>query len=748
MAYILAIPIDASKLEEIEVGTEIKIAAETKDGVIISQTVKLPDSGKASAKLEFKEQPGTLRVAVGPADASDNELMGLQTINFTVTARQWNDESTIRTDAVRITPHYWSLWRRWCRTFTVRGRIVCPDGSPVPGAQVCAYDVDWWWWWCSQQQLGCDTTDENGVFEMRFRHCCGWWPWWWWRQRHWHLEPSLSRQILPMLQDELKLKRLPRPSPRPDLKIFEELLAEDFGSGEIGGEIDIGGAGGGGLEGRLRELRRGLDVDSAQLGDLPQSLRTVRRDAGFDLKQLEDTRLKLIQRIPVVPKLERIRLWPWWPWTPWDDCSPDLIFRATQNCEGQNRLIVDETCWDTRWNVGQETTVTLVAKDACCIDDCDSQQECPDGDCVILSKACNILVDRIGGNPGAVAAPAGYVDPGVRDRPFAGMVPLRGLFGTGALVDFYEFEMSTDGGATFAPIPPATAGDISRAYWGPKLGDPTDIDVHHVPFSFSNIDGRRVIESREHFENNNEPGTWGAGNPRRWINNFDLLMNLKTENLLADDLYHFRLKSWQFQAATGQLINPRILPLCETEEDNNLVLRLDNRLVGPGSGHPLSTPAHPVTGVHLNTLEPDTDFDSIMIDGGVVDPCDIVDAANSKKLQIRFKAHDPDGHLYNYEILASYGENQLVNLLNRPSSVLVNSSAVQVGPSYSNALSQGATSPVWAGGIYNLSVDVAEAFPESCAYTLVLRARKRPILNCSGHYLMENRSSFSFTVMI
>ena len=744
MAYTLSIPVDASELEDFEPGTVIKVAAEMKDGSIVSQSLKLSESGKGSAKLEFKEQPGTLRVAVGPGDASDEELMGLQTINFNITPQRWREESNIKIAAVRISPHYWLLWRRWCRTFVVRGRIVCPDGSPVPGAEVCAYDVDWWWWWCSQQEVGCATTDENGAFEIKFRHCCGWWPWWWWRRRHWHLEPNLSRQILPLLQDKLKLKRLPRPSPRPDLKIFEELLGEDFAGGEIGGEINIGG----GLDGRLGGLRGGLGIDSDRFGALRQATRVLPGQSAVDLKLLEETRLKLVERIPVVPELERIRLWPWWPWRPWDDCSPDLIFRASQRCEGEQRAIVDESCWDTRWNVNQESTVTLVATDACCIDDCDSQQECPEGDCVILSKACNVLIDRIGGNPGAIATPAGYVDPGVRDRPFAGVVPLRGLFGTGALVDYYEFEMSTDGGATFAAIPPATAGNISRAYWGPKLGDPTDINVHQVAFNFSDIDGHRVIESREHFESNNEPASWGAGNPRRWINNFDLLMNLRTENLLADDLYHFRLKSWEFQQSTGHLVNPRILSLCETEQDNNLILRLDNRLVGPGSGHPLSTPSHPIAGVHLNTLEPDTDFITVMIDGNVVDPCDIVEADSSQSLQIRFKAHDPDGHLYSYEILATYGENQLVNLLNRPSSTLSNVSAAQVGPSYNSALAQGAISPIWTGGTYNLTLDVAEAFPESCAYTLLLRARKRPILNCSGHYLMENRSTFSFTVMV
>ena len=122
-----------------------------------------------------------LTVIVGPDDATDDELIGLQTINVDVPARRWGGKQELVLPAIQITPYYWFWWLRWCRTFTIRGTLRCPDGSPVPGAVVCAYDVDAWWWWWSRQQVGCATTDANGSFTMRFRWCCGWWPWWWWR---------------------------------------------------------------------------------------------------------------------------------------------------------------------------------------------------------------------------------------------------------------------------------------------------------------------------------------------------------------------------------------------------------------------------------------------------------------------------------------------------------------------------------------------------------------------------------------
>src|SRR6185295_12438249 len=124
-----------------------------------------------------------------------------------------------------ITPYFWHWWFFWCRTFTIRGRVLCPDGKPVPGAKVCAYDVDFWWWWFSQSLVGCTTTDAAGAFSLTFRWCCGFFPWWWFARRVWQIEPNIADRIQNAVHRNTKL-RLPPPNPRPDLSLFEQILAE------------------------------------------------------------------------------------------------------------------------------------------------------------------------------------------------------------------------------------------------------------------------------------------------------------------------------------------------------------------------------------------------------------------------------------------------------------------------------------------------------------------------------------------
>lgn len=705
----LEVPLDASQIEGFKPEQELKVLIQRQDGSLLSQAIRLNEKGQGTARLTFKEQPGSLRVVVGPNTASDDELLGMQTIGFNVSARQWQDRAELVLPPVRISPYYWYWWLTWCRTFTIRGRVVCPDGSPVPGAKVCAYDVDMWWWWCSTQEVGCDTTDALGTFEIEFRWCCGWWPWWWWQRRNWHLEPVLVDRILPHLQ-QLPPDQLPTPSPRPDPAMFERLLAQD---------------------GFLTQ-RPTPDVDPATL---------------------EGLRGRLLERLPAAPELEQLHLWPWWPWRPWWDCTPDIIFRVTQNCQGQEVTIVDETCADTRWNIPTSLSVGLVAKNqACCIDD----PPPPQGDCLIITHACNNLVNNIGGNPGAAAAPVGYVNPGwvasFGDRPFAGVVPITGLFGDGASADYYEFEWATNPLGPWNVMPPLAAGSFSRTYWGPQLGG-GPVDFHSVPFVAANISGQNVFESREHFEANNDPGSWGL--TRFWVSNRDLLMRWLTENIFADGTYYLRARSWSRPGYAGNLANPRILPLCDTQDDNGLALTVDNRVLVPPAAHP--HPCGPGT-VHTCTAEPDTAIVSVRINGQPAEACANVDAREGGALDIDFIAHDPDGHLAYYSLQATYGNNLAVNLLAAPGATLTPAppvgavpSAAQVGPSYGDALTlpQTAVAPTWAGGSIRLHIpDLRTAFPETCCYQLELRAYKRTIANCDGNAAHHNLSEYSLTVIV
>ena len=142
----------------------------------------------------------------------------------------------------------------------------------MPGATVCAYDVDWFWWWASKQLITGDTTDANGAFELKFKWCCGWWPWWWWKLRHWVLEPALVDRIGPVIQRDPRLARI-TPGVEPSFSGFEALLTES-----------------------------GMPPEPTP--------------AQLDPAALSAVRERLLKKLAPSPELERLRIWPWYPWHP------------------------------------------------------------------------------------------------------------------------------------------------------------------------------------------------------------------------------------------------------------------------------------------------------------------------------------------------------------------------------------------------------------------------------------------------
>ncbi|WP_322750477.1 MULTISPECIES: hypothetical protein [unclassified Frankia] len=712
--FVLVVPLDASGIEGFSPEQQVKVLVTDCGRTSVSVVADLNSDGHGQAILRLPESPAGARIHLGPSGVADEDLPGLQTMTVSLSSRLLPEAKgqVVRLEPIRIPSFYWYQWLRWCRRFTVRGRLLCPDGSPVPGATVCAYDVDWWWWWCTDQQVGCATTDVHGAFEITFTWCCGWWPWWWWARRLWRVEPGLAEKITAALGAGTDIV-LPPPQPRPTLDMFDTVLARD-------------------------------------------GVATAMPTEAVDPARLDSLRARLLERLPAVAELERLRVWPWLPWHPWWDCSPDLIFRATQSCDGQERMVLDESCLSARPDVPTTLNVTLVANDSAC---CAHRPPCGCGDaeCLVISHACGDLMATIGGNVGASPMPAGYRSPGVvstaGDRPYAGTVALHGVCGD--WMDYYEFEWSDNAGLSWHVMPAGAAGGFTLTYY-----DLPTQSWNPVSFAFTTISGRLVVESRAHYEATHSPGSWGV--TRVWVGTTDLLMNWVTAvpsaptgptALFGDGTYRLRVRAWDFVG--GDLENPRIPPLCGSDEENRVVLTLDNRMVGPGAGHPTtaSHPCGPAT-VHLCTAEPDTQIIDVRLGGEPATPCSIIRAHDGTTVDIEFLANDPDGHLAYYTLHALYGNNGVVDLLAAPSATLTRVAAAQVGPTYGDARAgataqniPAAVAPVWNGGRMRLTIaNLRDAFPQSCCYLLELRAWKRTIDSCDGSFSQGNYSVFTFTV--
>jgi hypothetical protein len=379
---------------------------------------------------------------------------------------------------------------------------------------------------------------------------------------------------------------------------------------------------------------------------------------------------------------------------------------------------------------------------------------------------CSDTSANIGGNPGAspAAATVGYENPGgavpgnpAGDRPYAGAITLSGIFGTTAAVDYYEIEYAIAPGGPWSAMPPAANGGFGRAYWTNPF--PTYVPVPFNPVTINSPDGpRNVFESRQHFEANHVIAVgWDSLN-------YNVMMQWLTQNNFSDGTYYLRLKGWTRAGYAGDLSGKRILPFCDTDKDNYVVITIDNRVVGAGSGHPIDHPCGLGT-VHVCTTEPDCNIVAVRVSGASVGPCGSIEVLTGDELlEIDLMANDPDGHLAYYTLSSNYGLNLTIPIiylgghLGLPTDLVPgpgpNAStswvapAAQVGPDYGLALAQGALAPTWNGGTVTWKGKVKDVFPETCCYQLQLWAYKRTIVSCyygfDGH---ANLSELSLTIV-
>ena len=256
----------------------VKVVVPFADGKLVEQVARLDAKGQGRVGFDFEQNPGKLQVMVGHGDACSEELTRLQTLSFDLSTRQWRNKPELVLRPVVISPFLWFWWRRWCRTFTIRGRVICADGKPVPGAQVCASDVDWWFLWSSTQQVGCATTDINGNFRSLSAGAAaggpggggaaapgGWTPAWWSGSTRSSKDPAARSP--PLLTDQ------------PSLSIFKSMLSVD------------------------------------------QQV-TTRALTAADTGALDGLRSPLLKHLPASVELESLHVWPWCPGGPGGTAPP------------------------------------------------------------------------------------------------------------------------------------------------------------------------------------------------------------------------------------------------------------------------------------------------------------------------------------------------------------------------------------------------------------------------------------------
>ena len=688
--------------------------------------------------------PCPVILVAGP-NVADRELLGIDTVKHVVELGHVKERGTAKTAAAKsaelkigriaVEPAIYWCWLICCRTYTINGRIVCRHwyydpklhrwrfcDEPVPGAVVEAYDVDRFWWWYWRDLIGGAVTDINGNFHISFRWCClRWLPWL-------RPNPAIDPDILARIQQLLATAQPPLPpippGPDPDPTVFQQLL---------------GGAAG--LPGPV--------LAAATQGAL--SLPAVQQPAGaISAEALRAT-------LPASPELAALHVWPWWNWS---DCAPDVVFRATQRCGDRFNVIYTEANAQTRWDIPTTLNVTLIANDlACCIPTC-RDPECPE--CLKLTWVGCTPVDVISADAGPpdlrgfARTAAANADPW-KDNPFHGSLQIRG--GIGWDVDYFKVRYSKDG-APWADLPVPAFGGYTRSYWdGTKF----------VPVAFTPAvkNGQLVIITRRHYENLN-PAIPRFGGAVIW-DDYDTLFYFDTTQpgLTPDGLYQLQFDGFAADAADNLVAtSERILPTCGTDTAERVYLRIDNQALthpGPTPPAPCKVPHVCGGGIHLCTVEPDCYIREIWKNEGLpgqscISACDIARLEPTDTLTIHFSVTCPatvqDGHLGGYWLRAEYGVNQ-VFYITAPLYVdatggvgtLSGDPTAEIGPSYSQALAQGAARPLWHGGDFKVTLRGSD-FPECCAYLFRLWAWKRNTNGCSDPSLTHyNQFELSFTVL-
>jgi hypothetical protein len=720
--------LDLSQIPEGQFDPEFELrVAVVRDGAVLGSATLTPKRDVKQMAFEVAFEPPVLAHAhlpcpvvllIGP-NVGDAELLSVETLRFEVDLRPGRPEESrgARANAAReinvgnlqLSAALYARWLIICRTYTIHGRVVCrqwqydgPTGrwifcdAPVPGARVEVYDVDCFLWWCWRNLIASATTDINGNFTITFRWCCLLWrPW---LLRNWTVDPDLYGRIHALLAGAGI--PVPPPPPGPDPLFLQQL--------------------------------------SANAALSPSAARGAKAPGIIDMPVAAET-LRAV--LPQSAELERLRVWPWYDW---DDCAPDVVFRVTQVCHDETRVIYSESNASARNDIPTTLNVTLLANNqACCLPSC-RDPECPE--CLDVTWVACTPWPQISTDVGPPDL-RGYAYASAKlDRPFYDTMRIRG--GVGWDVDYFKVQYSFNGGPWADLAIPMFEG-YSRSWYD------TLLHTHAVPFSPVVKGGQTVIMTRRHFEDLN-PAIPRFGGAVIW-DDFDTLFLFNTFDyalktaLLPDGLYQFRFVGYAADAGDNLIpASERVLPACGEETPQTVEIRLDNQSLVPHI-----VPGIPCTPIHACIAEPDCYIRKICVNEGkpsehCINACDITVLAATDTLTIHFTVTCPptaqDGHLGGYWLRAEYGVSQ-VFYIGTGIGTFQPDPTFEVGPDYANALLQGAPRPHWYGGDYKVTITGAD-FPECCAYLLHLRAWKRTTDGCTDpQWVHANEFELSFTVL-
>ena len=118
--FVLDVPLDSSLIGADADGQELRVVARHADGCLSSKTVRVQPGEHASVRFHFDESPGPLQLLVGPATATESDVVRHQTLSVDVRGRQWSDTSRVSLEPIALTPYYWWWWLDWFRRLAER----------------------------------------------------------------------------------------------------------------------------------------------------------------------------------------------------------------------------------------------------------------------------------------------------------------------------------------------------------------------------------------------------------------------------------------------------------------------------------------------------------------------------------------------------------------------------------------------------------------------------------------------------